>query len=307
MLIVVSLADFWIHRGDPLFFSQTAMIVSQRVDEYRAQTFRITERLRITKKDQAIEFVDQRGFIFFWPIKNILLPSLWVAVAGNRPVADQHDDPGHITWSWKDSLLGSHQWYYAKILRKRATIISMKVAPFFYALSMNYGSPEDDYLFIYKRGHMTQEAKTLYKILIDQGPMDTIALRRASHMTNKESDSRFNRAMTDLQADFKILPVGVTQSGGWRYAFAYDLVSRQYPELLEKARLIKDDQAREKLIELYFRSVGAAIINDVIKLFQWSIEDTKRALLDLENRNVIQQNLNHKDQPGEWVALKELI
>jgi hypothetical protein len=85
------------------------------------------------------------------------------------------------------------------------------------------------------------------------------------------------------------------------------LVSRQYPELLEKARLIQDDQAREKLIELYFRSVGAAIINDLIKLFQWSIEDTKRALLDLENRNVIQQNLNHKDQPGEWVALKELI
>ena len=283
------------------------MIVSQRVNEYRAQTFRNTERLRITKKDQAIEFVNQRGFIFFWPIKNILLPSLWVAVAGDRPVADQHDDPGHITWDWKDSLLGSHQWYYAKILRKRATIISMKVAPYFYALSMNYGSPEEDYLFIYERGHMTQDAKTVYKILIDQGPMDTIALRRASYMTNKESDSRFNRAMTDLQADFKILPVGVTQSGGWRYAFAYDLVSRQYPELLEKARLIQDDQAREKLIELYFRSVGAATINDVIKIFQWSIEDTKRALLDLEKRNVIQQNLNHTDKPGEWIALKELL
>lgn len=283
------------------------MIVSQRVNEYRARTFRIAERLRITKKDQAVEFVDQRGFIFFWPIKNILLPSLWIAVAGDRPVADQHDDPGHVTWGWKDSLLGSHQWYYAKVLRKRATIISMKVAPYFYALSMNYGSPEEDYLFIYERGHMTREAKTVYKILIDQGPMDTIALRRASHMTSKESDSRFSRALIDLQTDFKIVPVSVTQSGGWRYAFAYDLVSRHYPELLGKARYIQEHQAREKLIELYFRSVGAAKFNDVMKIFQWSIEGTKRALLDLEKQGVIEQNLNHMDLPGEWIALKELV
>lgn len=282
------------------------MIFSQRVKEYRARTFRITNHLRITKKEDAIEFVDQRGFIFFWPIKNVILPSLWVAVAGDRPVADQHDDPGHVTWGWKDSLLGSQQWYYAKVLRKRATIISMKVAPYFYALSMNYGSPEEDYLFIYERGHMTQEAKTVYKLLIEQGPMDTIALRRASHMTSKESDSRFNRALIDLQSDFKIVPVSVTQSGGWRYAFAYDLVSRQYPELLEKARYIQDHQAREKLIQLYFKSVGAAKINDVMKIFQWSIEDTNLSLTELEKRRVIQQNLKHMDLPGEWIALKEL-
>jgi len=243
------------------------MIVSKRIKEYRAQKFHSFDQLRISTKEAAIQFVNRRGFIFFWPIKNIMLPSLWVAVAGDRQVADQHDDPGHVTWGWKDSLLGSQHWYYAKVLRKRATIISMEVAPYFYALSMNFGSPEEDYLSLYESGHMTQEAKSVYKILLEQGQMDTIAIRRASYMTSKESDSRFSRALMDLQTDFKIVPVCVTRSGGWRYAFAYDLVSRHYPELLERARYIQERQAHEKLTELYFHSVGAAKINDVLKSF----------------------------------------
>src|SRR3990172_5888240 len=113
---------------------------------YRAGTFRLTPGMRLASRDEAVEYVKQRGFIYFWPIRGVLLPSLWVATAGDRPVADAHDDPGHITWRWKDSLLGSREWYYAKVLRRKATMISQSVAPYFYALSQNYGSPEDDYL-----------------------------------------------------------------------------------------------------------------------------------------------------------------
>jgi hypothetical protein len=232
---------------------------------------------------------------------------LWVAVAGDRPVAEKHNDPGHVTWVWKDSLLGSRHWYYAKVLRKRATIISMEVAPYFYALSKNYGSPEEDYLFIYERGQMTQEAKIIYQLILEKGPLDTVALRQESHMTSKESDSRFNRALIDLQSDFKIVPISVTQSGGWRYAFAYDLVSRHYPELIDDARHIGERRARERLLEFYFMSVGAAQLKDVSKIFKWTIDDIKHSLTVLEDRRVIQQALQHKHFPGEWIALKELL
>jgi len=282
------------------------MLDSKRINEYRIKTFCIENKYRLTTKEEAIQFANKRGFIFFWPIKNIVLPSLWIAIAGDRPVADKHDDPGHVSWSWKDSLLGSQHWYYAKVLRKRSTIISLEVAPYFYALSENYGSPEEDYLTLYERGHMTQEAKTVYKILLEQGSMDTIALRRASHMTSKESDSRFSRALTYLQAEFKIVPVGVTQSGGWRYAFAYDLVSRRYPDLLGRARHIQEQHARERLIEIYLQSVGAAQFQDIKKVFQWSVDHTNIAISGLENRGLIQQGLVHKDCAGEWIAIKEL-
>ena len=277
-----------------------------RIQSYRAQTFRTLPERRIASQEQAIDYVNERGFIYFWPIKDIALPSLWVAAAGDRPVADAHDDPGHVTWGWKDSLLSARCWFYAKVLRKRATMISLEAAPYFYALSENYGEPEEDYLTLYQQGRMTQESKLIYEALLEKGVLDTIALRRATHLTSRESDSRFNRALTELQADFKILPVAVTQSGGWRYAFAYDLVHRHYPELPEQARFITEGKARQELARLYFRSVGAAQVPDLVKLFGWTAAEVERAIGALVQSGELRRRLELENQPGEWIARMEL-
>lgn len=282
-------------------------ISNEKLINYRSRTFRWKSKERLSTKEQGIQFVEQRGFIFFWPIKDILLPSLWVAVAGDRPVADVHDDPGHVSWGWKDSLLGAKRWYYGKILRKKATIISLATAPYFYALSENFGSPEEDYLIQYMQGRMIQEAKAVYEALLNEGPLDTITLRRKARLTSQESHSRFNRALNDLQADFKILPVGISQAGGWHYAYIYDLVNRHFPELLEQARHIQDTDARGKLANLYLLSVGAARATDLVKLFRWSprqVEDTIQASV---NSGSAIRELELTNQPGEWIAIPEVL
>jgi hypothetical protein len=275
------------------------------VKAYRTQTFRMIAGEKIRTIEEAADFVADRGFVYFWPIKDIVLPSLWVAVAGDRPVAEAHDDPGHVTWGWKDSSLGSHRWYYAKVLRKKATMISMDVVPSFYALSENYGSPEDDYLTIYEQGRMTQEAKAVYEAILDHGPLDTLALRRQARLSSRENDSRFDRALTSLQADFKILPVGVARVGGWRYAFIYDIVARHYPKIPEQARFIHEDDARVSLLKYYFLSVGAAQVRDIRLLFRWSAPDIKRAIDDLVESRFIQRGLTIENQNVEWIALAE--
>lgn len=279
----------------------------EKITAYRSSTFHLLPGKQIASKEQAIQFVNQRGFIFFWPIKDILLPSLWVAVAGDRPVADAHDDPGHVTWGWKDSLLGTRKWYYAKVLRMKATIISLEIAPYFYALSENFGSPEEDYLIQYMQGRMTQEAKAVYEVLLNEGPLDTIALRRAAHLSSRESDSRFNRALVSLQSGFKILPVGVSQAGGWRYAFIYDLVSRHYPNLIEQARHIQEDEARQKLVKLYLLSVGASRLSDVSKLFRWTSSQVHETLSTLSDEGKVLRGLEVANQPGEWIAIPEVL
>lgn len=276
------------------------------LQKYRAQTFRTAPGLRLHTADEAVEFVNQRGFIYFWPIKNILLPSLWVAAAGDRPVADAHDDPGHITWGWKDSLLGQRRWYYAKVLRKRATMISLALAPYFYALSENYGSPEEDYLTIYEQGRLTLEAKLVYEALLDRGPLDTVALRKAARLTSRESEARFNKAISDLQADFKILPVGVTDSGAWHYAFAYAVTARFYPELLEQARAISERQAYDVLALHYLRAVGALRASDLAKLFGWRLPAAEACLARLVESEQAQRGYSLPDQRGEFTILPEL-
>ena len=279
----------------------------ERLNAYRALTFRAAHGQRITSRDEAVEFVKQRGFVYFWPISGIVMPSLWVAVAGNRPVADDHDDPGHATWGWKDSLLGQRQWYYAKVLRKRATMIAFDTAPYFYALTENYVAPDQDYLTLYEQGRMPLETRTVYEVLLDKGPIDTVALRKAAHMTSHESNTRFERALADLQADFKIVPVGVTQAGAWHYSFAYDVVHRVYPELLEQARFIGELDARQKLVELYFRSVGAAQARDIVKLFGWRPGDVQQAVDRLAKNGLLQQGVEVEKQGAAWISLREIL
>ena len=276
----------------------------EALQRYRAATFRLKKRL--ASKEEAVDYVNERGFIYFWPIREITLPSLWAAVAGDRPVADAHDDPGHVTWGWKDSLLGQKVWYYAKVLRKKATLISLQAAPYFYALSENYGSPEEDYLTIYEQGRLTLEAKQVYEALLDKGPLDTITLRKTARLTSNESESRFNRALSDLQADFKILPVGVTEAGAWHYAFSYDVVARHYPELLEQARYIGELDACRKLTELYFRSVGAAQLRDLTRLFGWKPDQARKTLEYWQQKGLLQGGLSFEKHPGEWFALAEM-
>jgi hypothetical protein len=278
----------------------------ERLQRYRAGTFRLLPGQRLKTRDEAVEFVNQRGFVYFWPIRGILLPSLWTAVAGDRPVADAHDDPGHVTWGWKDGLLGSRQWFYAKVLRKRATMISMQLAPYFYAFSENYGSPEEDYLTLYEQGRLTQEAKAIYEAILDKGALDTIALRKAARLSSSENEGRFNKALADLQADFKLVPVAVTEAGAWHYAFAYDIVARHYPELPEQAHAIGERQAQRTLAEVYFRSVGAASVRDVSKLFGWRAAAAQRTVNELVQAGALVENVEVEKQAGEWLALAEL-
>src|SRR5688572_16294056 len=276
----------------------------KKLNSHRARTFRLPPSPRVASPKAALDFVNARGFVYFWPIKGIDLPNLWTAVAGNRVVADKHDDPGHITWGWKDNALGKKLWYYAKILRKKATMISLDVAPYFYALSENYGSPEEDYLLAYEEGRLSQAAKQVYEVLLKEGAMHTIDLRAAAKLTNAK-ESEFHKALDVLQADFKILPVGVAKAGAWKYAFIYEVVSRHFPDLPEKARFINEAEARRKLVELYFDSVGAAQMGDVQKVFGWQRELTARTVAGLLEKGKLTA-ADHPSQKGEWLALMKL-
>jgi hypothetical protein len=280
-----------------------SLLSLQKLNDFRAQTYRLNPGRQLTDLQSASRFVKERGFVYFWPIKDIEYPSLWTAVAGLRPVADAHDDPGHITWGWKDQSLGKRLWYYAKILRKRATMIDLDVAPYFYALSKNYGEPAEDVRIQYHEGHLTQEAKAIFEALLDHGPLDTIALRKATHMTSKDSNTRFERALTSLQSDFKVLPVGVSDAGGWRYAFIYELVHRYYPDLIERARTIPENRARQEIVLRYFNSVGAAQFRMLSRLFQWPPNTIQKSLDYWIAQGEISDGWQDPAIPGEWFAL----
>ena len=273
---------------------------------HRARTYNLPPFKKLSSPAQARDFVDARGFIYFWPIKGIDFPSLWTAVAGDRPVPNEHDDPGHVTWRWKDNALDQRIWYYGKVLRRKATIISLKIAPYFYALTENYGDYREDYLIPYEDGRLPQGAKQVYEAILDNGPLNTVDLRPMARMSNAK-DSEFNKALELLQSDFKILPIGVAKAGAWNYSFIYEITARYYPDLPEQARHIGEAEARVKLLELYFQSVGAAEMRDLNKMFRWGSDLTERTVRRLVEAGGIMEGVVRNNMKGEWLALKSLV
>jgi len=183
-------------------------------------------------------------------------------------------------------------------------MISLDVAPFFYALSRNYGSMEEDHLVAYEEGHLTLAAKNVYEAILREGPLDSISLRKAGRMSGAK-ESAWNRALEDLQLDFKILPVGVAEAGAWRYAFIYEIVARHYPELPKRARPIGESAARRRLIQLYVNSVGALRQRDIGKLFGWSAELSGRAVGGLIQEGEVTPAENPQ-AAGDWLALPSI-
>ncbi len=277
------------------------------LNDYRAKTFRSLQSLRLKSPQEAIRFVEERGFILFWPTKGITMPSLWNAVAGDRPVPDAHDDPGHVSWSWKDQLLDKRVWYYARILKKRNTMVALNTIPYFYALSPNFGEPEAEIEDQYHQGLIPLEVKLIFQALLDKGPLDTLALRREAHLSGSNSNTPFTRALDLLQKDLKVLPTAIAEVGTWRYAFVYDLTHRYFPDLLEQSRFISEPEARRQILTFYFTSVGAASTKEITSLFGWKLDEVEKTLSELAEQELILQNVNLEGGKGPYTCLRCLF
>ena len=258
----------------------------------REHNYRRTPERRVQTLEEARAFVEEVGFCHFWPIKNIETPNLFHAIAGRvRSVPMEHDDPDiSKCWGWKDQSLDKKWWYYGKFLRRRATMVSLEMMPHFYALSENYGSL-DDYLMEYEDGRMTAEAKAIYEAILENGPLDTVRLRRESRMSAESAKSRFDRALVELQVGLKVLPIGVAEAGAWNYAFVYELFQRWFPDIPEQARPIGRAEARRVLVSRYIDNVvlvDRKMIAKVFHVLKWTPKELDHTIAALLEEGVVQ-------------------
>src|SRR3974377_177038 len=121
-------------------------LTKHAVTDLREMRYRRRMNLRVTTKEEAVEFVKDVGFCFLFPIQKIELPSLWDAIAG-RVVKTYPNHSGYEierSWGWKDDALDKRLWFYGKLIRAKATLISLDFLSNFYALSENFGDFEHD-------------------------------------------------------------------------------------------------------------------------------------------------------------------
>jgi hypothetical protein len=244
----------------------------------RAERYHQRPDLRVRTEEEALHFLNEVGLSLLLSAKGIELPSLWGALCGeDRRVPASHDDPElGLAWKWKDTLPVAGKVLYGKFLRKRPVFISLDLAPYFYALSPNYGNPAEDYQQDYLDGRLSVEAKQVYEVLLEQGALPTSRLRREAALSGKSNASRFERALTELQMDLRITKVAISDANRWGYCYVYDLLPRHFAEVVLRAEAIPGRQARETILLRYLQTVVAVTPQQVRSLFGWQPGDVER-------------------------------
>jgi len=149
-----------------------------------------------------------------------------------------------------------------------------------------------DYLTEYEDGKLTAETKAVYEAILENGPLDTVRLRREARMSAESAKSRFDRALVELQVGLKVLPIGVARTGAWNYAFTYELFQRWFPEVPEQAHAIKRSEARRVLVQRYLDNVVAAdrkMIAKVFHVLKWTSNELDRNIATLLEEGTVQE------------------
>jgi hypothetical protein len=275
------------------------ILLARRADRYRQRS-----HLRVRTEDEALAFLNDVGLCLLFSAKDVELPSLWGALCGeDRPLPNHHDSRElGLAWHWKDTLPVAGKVLYGKFLRKKPVFVSLDLAPHFYALSPNYGDLVEDYLLDYRDGRLSVEAKQVYEVLLEQGALPTSRLRRDAGLAGKSNASRFDRALAELQMDWRITKVAISDANRWGYCYVYDLLPRHFPEIVDTAQSISGWQARETIVLRYLQTVVAATPQEVSKLFGWQPGDVDRLVKRLTNEERLHKGVPIQGLEGEYLV-----
>jgi hypothetical protein len=286
------------------FAGQFASLTGDLLHAVRAERYRQRPHLRVQTEGEALDFLNDVGFCLLFSAKEIELPSLWGALCGgDLPLPNHHDNRElGLAWQWKDKLPIEGKVLYGKFLRKKPVFVSLDLVPYLYALSPNYGDLVGDYLQDYLDGRLSVEAKQVYEVLLERGALPTSRLRQEAGLSGKANANRFDRALAELQMEFRITKVAISDANRWGYCYVYDLLPRHLPKEVAAAQAITGRQARETLLLRYLRTVIAATPRDVGRLFGWLPGDVEHLAHRLAGEGRLYERVVVKGLDGEYLV-----
>jgi uncharacterized protein YcaQ len=118
----------------------------------------------------------------------------------------------------------------------------------------------------------------------------------------KTNASRFDRALAELQMDFRITKVAISDANRWGYCYVYDLLPRHFPKVVHQAEPISGRQAREAILLQYLRTIVAVTNRDVCRLFDWQPSDVERMTERLAAEGRLHKGIRIEGLDGEHLV-----
>jgi hypothetical protein len=220
--------------------------------------------------EAAAGFVERVGIATVFPVADLVLPSLWEAVAGTTVVDwSVRDDDGKFVsfspefdrvWRWKDELPEQRRVCAGKHLGRFVALLSREALAEVYALREE---PE-----------LTPLQRELVDAVAEQGPCSQPELRLLLGTSERR---KVAAAIDSLQRQLVLTTAGVVeQEQGWP-AVRVDLLERRFP--LE--RLPAADDARARLATRVLAAAGEASAADVAAALGWRVKQAAAVLKEL--------------------------
>jgi hypothetical protein len=235
--------------------------------------------------EAAGKFVDEVGLALIFPKPDLVLPSLWVAVAGPRKMRWRIEHPdGSVTydedaervWAWKDELAARRLACSGKHLKGRAALISRRILPSLYALTGRGAAPDD-----FKDAELEKPEHDVASVLSEAGPLSAPEIR--GHLGT--SDTRMvNRALEKLQKELVATHAGtVPQKHGWPVG-TFDILPRRYRSWLRTVPVL--EKARETLASQVIRH-GEVSVPDLAAALGWPRREASETLERLAEKKKV--------------------
>lgn len=232
----------------------------------RLKHYQLSASKRITTIAAAARYIDRFGFCWLFAPRDrkLELPALFEAVKGKRDVhIDDWDADSDRVWTWKNDLPAAKRAYYGKAFAGKPVFVSLAVLPYVIA-----ALGEEDVARAYGNGALSYDAKRIYDALDALGAQPTQTLKRNAGFVGKDGNTRYHRALDELQTRLVVASMGATNEGAAWPSQIFDLVARWFEAQAREARKIGVRTARGALIERYLKTVLAAPPEAVSRLLR---------------------------------------
>jgi hypothetical protein len=237
----------------------------------------LARRRRARSVEDAAAFIADVGISTVFPVADLVLPSLWEAVAGPGPldwaIRDENGSFVSFTpefdamWRWKDELAEAGLACVGKHFGRTVVVVAPDLVRCAYALTGRSGRPDD-----FRDIELAPLQREIAEAVLACGGSSGRELRRLLGSDKRAVD----RAVESLQRQLVLTSAGsVEQEQGWS-AVKLDLLARRWQACLR--RLPSVDDARSELAIRVLHTAGKVSAADLAAALGWRLELAKAVL-----------------------------